>query len=327
MGCETGAAPSQTGVVFNIQKFSLDDGPGIRTTVFLKGCPLRCKACCNPEGLEPRPQLMFKSAYCLGETQCGRCLTVCPVDAIAAGGAGAVVVDFAKCTQCGACAKTCPSEALGMVGRSMTVDQVLEVVEQDEAFYSRSGGGLTLSGGEVLMQGEFARALLAAAKARGLSTAIETSGLGSWRALKGLLPHLDVVHFDIKCLDDDRHRRFTGASNREILANFQRLCAAFPPARIFVRTTFIPGFNGAAEDIEAIRLFLASISPDLNHEILPYHALGEVKYGFLGRAYPMCAEPEPPAASLDDHRRLSHLRARERILVPLSEVGAQPMED
>lgn len=315
-----------SGIVFNIQHFSTDDGPGIRTTIFLKGCPLRCKACSNPEGLEPEPQLLYKGARCIGVQACARCLKTCEAGAIgvAAGADAKVAIDFDRCTHCGACAAACPPRALEMVGRRMTVDEVMAEVEADAVFYGPSGGGITLSGGEVLHQSRFAESLLREARRRGLSTAIETSGMAPWTALERLLPHLDIVHYDLKQLDARRHRDFTGFDNALILENFRRLAATFPIERIRVRTPFIPGANGSVEDVRAIGEFLHAISPQIVYELLPYHRLGEVKYGYLGREAPMNAV-QASHGDTELHAALARYRARERATVPLAAEQGPPL--
>ncbi len=235
------------GIVFNIQKYSLHDGPGIRTVVFLKGCPLRCAWCSNPESQAPQPQLALDRARCLGVDACARCLGRCPRGALGVGADGRIVRDPAACDDCLACAAACPAQALCVYGRRVTVGEVLRRVEEDEVFYARSGGGLTLSGGEPLAQAGFCMALLEEARRRRLGTALETCGHAPWPVLEAAAGLLDGVLYDLKCMDRQRHLRTTGVSNEGILDNLVRLKAAFPRLPLTVRTPVVPGFNDREE--------------------------------------------------------------------------------
>ena len=290
------------GLVFNIQKFSLHDGPGIRTLVFLKGCPLACTWCSNPEGQSAAPQLLYSSARCVGMEVCDRCITVCLEDAIAKDDGDKLVIDRSNCDACGDCAFVCPSRALEGSGEWVSVDDVVRVVEEDDAFYARSGGGLTISGGEPLAQGAFVRALLGAARTRGIDTAIETSGLCQWETMRDVVPLTDRIFFDIKCLDAEKHKRVTGVSNRRILQNFQRLRSDFPDANVVVRTPVVPGVNDSEADIRAIVEFVADAGGASNYELLPYHGFGEAKYAKVGQHYRLSGT-EPPS-----HERMVALR-------------------
>jgi glycyl-radical enzyme activating protein len=278
-----------SGVVFNIQKFSLHDGDGIRTVVFLKGCPLACRWCANPEGRSFRSDLLFGRDRCIGPDGCRRCLAACPPGALRAVSDGRVDLDRTRCDSCGACVRVCPAGAFEKAGRRMTVAEVLHTVEEDSAFYARSGGGLTLSGGEPLSQPRFALALLAAAHGRGLDTAVETSGMCRWADLAAVAPFVDRLFFDIKCVDDGTHRAWTDVPNRRILANFSRLRAEFPDLPVVVRTPVVPDFNDGGSALEAIAGFVASAGGAAAWERLPYHRLGEPKYARLGLTYPMAA--------------------------------------
>lgn len=277
---------SRTGLVFNIQRYSLHDGPGIRTLVFLKGCPLRCRWCSNPESQQFDPELAFNEGKCIGSTECGLCLKECPHGAVFEKESGKMGVNREVCQACFQCVVVCPSLARKVFGERMSVDEVLSVAEADGIFYARSGGGITLSGGEPLAQPEFAGELLAEAKRRRLNTSMETSGFGNWQDLECICRNLDSILYDIKCLDPATHREFVGVSNEIILENFRRLCAAFPALPKKVRTPVIPGFNDEEAEIRAIVDFIADC-PKVDYELLAYHRLGQPKYCYLGRDYPL----------------------------------------
>ena len=285
-----------TALVFNIQKFSLHDGSGIRTLIFLKGCPLACKWCANPEGQSHEPELAYRPEKCIGAAECDRCREVCEVGAIWVGEEeGVVKINREYCTDCGKCVDVCPSKALELLGRRMSVEELIRIVEEDGSFYARSGGGLTLSGGEPAAQPDFVLEVLQKARSRGLDTALETSGLCKWEDLEGLCKHVNQVFFDIKTLDEKKHEEATGVGNERILENLRRLCEAFPELPITVRTPVVPDFNDSPEDIRAIVDFLDELPGSVAYELLPYHRLGETKYEQLGKVYCLCGL-EPPGA-------------------------------
>jgi pyruvate formate lyase activating enzyme len=281
---KTNGAPK--GLVFDIQKFSLHDGPGIRTIVFLKGCPLACMWCSNPEGQSTSAELTYSCDRCIGTDECDQCIAVCLEQALSRGDDGKVCIDRTSCDGCGDCTYVCPSQALEVSGEWVEVDDVIRTVEEDDAFYTRSGGGLTVSGGEPLAQGAFVRALLTTARRRGIDTAVETSGLCNWKTIRDVAPLADRIFFDIKCLNPEKHEKATGVSNRKILENFQRLRAEFPEVDVVVRTPIIPGVNDSEDDIRAIAEFVREAGGASAHELLPYHGFGEPKYPKLGKHYP-----------------------------------------
>ena len=275
------SALDKRGVVFNIQHYSLHDGPGIRTVVFLKGCPLRCAWCSNPESQHPYPELYFDKDKCIYDRGCGFCEKLCSQGAIMNG-----CVDFTKCTNCLSCAGVCPSRALSVYGRKMSISEIIEEAEREQVFYRHGGGGITLSGGEPLMQAEFAIELLKAAKERHIHTAIETCGYADTAVLLEAARYLDFILYDVKILDERKHERATGVSNRLILKNLEALFSAFPKTPKLIRTPVIPGVNDTEEEIRAITDFLKPFD-NYCYELLPYHRFGEKKYKMLGRAVPM----------------------------------------
>jgi len=274
------------GSIFNIQQYSVHDGPGIRTTVFLKGCPLRCRWCCNPESMQSYDEVAYKPEKCIGTNVCDLCKRACKVGAITDAEAVKIFINRALCNNCLECSEACPAEALHAFGKQMSVEDVIKAVEADRAFYTRSGGGMTVSGGEPLLQSDFTVALLNVAKKHRIGTTIETSGYADWSKLEAVARLLKLIIFDIKHMDDAKHREFTGVSNVLILDNFTRLRNSFPDLEILVRTPIIPGFNDSEEAVSQIINFIKDM-PNLKYEILPYHPLGQSKYGFLGRDFPM----------------------------------------
>jgi pyruvate formate lyase activating enzyme len=274
------------GWVFNIQRFSVHDGPGIRTTVFLKGCPLRCLWCDNPESQCFEPQVVFWEDRCI---HCGACVAVCPESAVVLGADGRKRIQVERCTVCGSCVDECYAGALEQVGRLMTAGQVLAEVEADQPFYDQSGGGMTLSGGEPTAQPEFAAALLQGARARGIRTAIETCGQTSWPVWQMLLPYLDLILYDLKEVDPERHRRFTEVSNDQILDNIKRLARSGKP--VIVRRPVIPGYNDTLESIHDLARFVRGLETVQEIDLLPYHRLGQSKYERLGQEYALGDEP------------------------------------
>lgn len=278
---------SQKGIVFNIQKYSVHDGEGIRTIVFLKGCPLRCLWCSNPESQEIRPELAQNTGRCLGTAKCGYCLSACPAKALSPSEVGGPPhLDREKCTGCLSCTQMCPSKALTPYGKELSVKEVVNTVEQDNVFYARSGGGMTISGGEPFMQSDFSLALLRETKKHRINTAAETCGMVPWEVLKEGARYLDEILFDIKSVDSAKHKKATGVGNERILSNFIKLMETYPKLPTLVRTPVIPGVNDTSEDIQRIVDFLKPF-PHVRYELLAYHRLGTQKYTFLDREYPL----------------------------------------
>lgn len=277
-----------TGTVFSIQKYSVHDGPGIRTIVFLKGCPLRCKWCSNPESQLIAPELGYNRSKCLGLDKCVRCVEVCIVGAITEGEDGKIDVDRDICNECQHCAEACPSGALITYGEETSVDTALKRVEEDERFYARSGGGVTLSGGEPFMQPEFALALLREARLRYIDTAVESCGAAPYETFKEALQYVNTLMYDLKSMDPEKHKEYTGQSNERILENLKKIRTDYPKLSIRVRTPVIPGCNDTEEDIKAVIEFLESLPGDkVEYEILEYHRMGQPKYENTGREYPL----------------------------------------
>lgn len=292
----------QTGTVFNIQKFSVNDGPGIRTVVFFKGCPLRCRWCANPESQMTRPQVLWTGKRCIG---CLHCVNICPNGAVSHSEEG-IHIAHDVCAGCGRCVAECPARALEMQGEERTVQQVLDVVLQDRVFYEE-GGGITLSGGEFLAQPAFAEELLLAAKEEGLHTCCETTGFAPPAVYSRVIDLVDDVLFDVKHWDPEKHLSGTGVSNELPLANLRTTIAL--GKRVLPRIPVIPGFNDSENDAGLFSALLRGMSIH-RCQLLPFHQFGENKYHLLGRDY---AYEDVPALHREELRCYAAVFQREGI--------------
>ncbi len=266
------------GRIFRIQRFSIHDGYGIRTTVFFKGCPLRCIWCHNPESQKFEREICYKAEKCLS---CYECVEACERGAITVGN-DEMDIDRERCDGCGKCVEVCRGGALELFGMDVTVDDVISVVEKDRVFYESSGGGVTFSGGEPYFQPDFLLSLLKACKSRGISTAVDTSGYANWEVMEKTLPFVDFFLYDLKDCRSDRHREMCGAGNELILSNLRKLVDA--GMEVIVRIPVVPGYNFEEGDFECYFRILENVGVD-RVDILPYHSLARDKYRWLGREY------------------------------------------
>ena len=273
-----------TGVISDIQRFSIHDGPGIRTTVFLKGCNARCKWCQNPEAIDRLPELQFIQERCIG---CGACVETCE-QGVHRVVNGQHILQRERCARCGECALLCYAKALALVGREMTVDEVMEEIRRDIPYYDNSNGGVTISGGEPLVQHQFTYALLERCRAENIRTAIETNLLQPWQRIQRMRSLLDLLIFDIKASDEALHRKWVDISNARALENARRL--ADTQSDIIVRTPIIPGVNDTREEIGAICDLIKSFPNLMHYELLSFNPLGIDKYRWLGKECVLAGE-------------------------------------
>ncbi len=293
--------PAANALVFNVQQFSTEDGPGIRTTVFLKGCPLRCAWCHNPEGLAPRPELMWYDVRCIGAREC---LRACPESALDLTSAG-MHINRARCSVCGKCAEVCPAAACEVIGKYWEPHELLHELVKDRVFYETSGGGITFSGGEPMLQTDFLCAVLPLCKSAGLHVAVDTCGAVDWERIARVLTWVDLILLDLKIFDSARHRAATGVANDLVLANARRLAAE--GKRMWIRTPVIPGYTDDEENIESIARFIRRELPTVERwDLLAYTNLGRPKYHRLDLTY---ALEDAPLLTKDDMELLYHRAA------------------
>lgn len=277
MGRSISNAPEEA-LIFNIQRFSLHDGPGIRTAVFMKGCPLRCPWCSNPESQDIFPNLLVRNINCKG---CAKCVKACPNGSISLSPGKGRVIDWSSCDQCLKCVNVCIYQSLNVCGKSVTLEEVLYEVQRDKHFYKNSDGGVTISGGEALCQSTFVANLLKLCKEEGINTAVDTTGYAGWEAIEEVLPYTDLILFDIKHLNPANHRRATGVDNAIIMTNLNRISRK---TRVWLRVPLITGFNDSVEHIKRIAVLAKEIEVE-KVSLLPYHDGGKAKCVQLGRPY------------------------------------------
>lgn len=276
------------GTVFNIQKFSIHDGPGVRTTVFLKGCPLSCKWCHNPESLSRNTQLVRYPERC---TLCGNCAEVCPTGAFTMPSKDELVYDITKCDACGKCVDVCYYEALEIAGKTMTVEEVMNVIERDEVFYETSEGGVTFSGGEPLYQPDFLKELAKACKVKGYHVAVDTSGFTYWSNIEKIVNYVDLFLFDIKGVNNETHKKYVGVSNELILENLKKLDKK--NVDIFIRMPLAKDINDSDEDIKLALDLFRNLKNIKQVNLLEYHSMGMEKYSRIGKEYELTGKEKP----------------------------------
>lgn len=265
------------GLVLQIHRMARHDGPGIRTLVCMKGCPLRCKWCSTPESQETGPEVYVNELNCTG---CGKCVEVCPT-----GARTLEAIDRELCNNCGECVEACLYNALEMKGATMSVDALFREIEKDSMGFRRSGGGVTIGGGELTMQSEFVAAVLARCRRVFYHTVIETCGFCKWEKLEVILPHVKLLYYDVKHMDDEEHRKITGFSNKVILENLRKAVKLCPT---IIRIPVVPGLNDSRENIEATARFALELGENVQRiELLPYHNIGAISYKRIGRDYPL----------------------------------------
>lgn len=286
------------GIIFDIQRYSIHDGPGIRTVVFLKGCPLRCLWCCNPESQLTNPQLSFIQSKCIG---CLECIKICPNKAIRFDKEKGFLIDYKLCDMCGRCSDVCYPGARVIIGKKMSVDEVIAEVIKDKSFYNRSNGGVTLSGGEVLLQWGFAKEILKKCKELNINTAIETCGYCKWEYFTEVLEYVDLVLYDLKHLDSAEHKRLTGVDNQLILENAVKVVKKVK--EMIIRVPLIPSLNDSKDNIMMLVDFVSTLEKVKEIDLLPYHQLGVSKYNQIGQTYKLNEINPPSKEKINDIKR------------------------